>query len=408
MVFRFGEFSLDAGRRELRQGTDLLAVEPQVFDLLLYLMQNRDRVVTKDDLLESIWGGRIVSESTLTTRINAARKAIGDSGARQELIRTVSRKGFRFVAPLIEGDATVPPPRNSPSMQSHAMHQKVQFCTAGDGTRIAYAVVGEGPPVVKAANWLNHLEYDWESPVWKHIFSALVMDHKLVRYDARGNGLSDWKVKDFAFEALVNDLECVVEASGLKRFALLGISQGCAVSIAYAVRHPKRVTHLVLYGGFARGWCKRGLPEVEQQMAALELLMRQGWGRKNPAFRQYFTTVFMPDATAELMQSFNELQRKSTTAENAAEILRSINAFDVDHLLPLVKVPTLVLHCRGDSAQPFEEGRRVAAGIPGARFVALEGRSHLILEDDPAWTRFRDEVLAFLRQPATSILSEKE
>jgi pimeloyl-ACP methyl ester carboxylesterase/DNA-binding winged helix-turn-helix (wHTH) protein len=393
--FRFGDYSLDVGRREPAQGGTLVSVEPQVFDLLLFLVENRDRVVSKDDLLEAVWGGRIVSESTLTSRINAARRAVGDTGARQEMIRTVARKGFRFFAPVTEPGLEAAAPNPVPT--AAALRQEVQFTIAADGTRIAYAAVGDGPPLVKAANWLNHLEYDWESPIWKHFFTAMAADRRLIRYDARGNGLSDWDVTDFSFETLVSDLECVVEASGVDRIALLGISQGCAVSIAYAVRHPERVTHLVLYGGYARGWCKQGSPEIERQMEALEILMRQGWGRKNPAFRQLFTTAFMPDATAEQMQWFNELQRKTASPDNAANILRSVTAFDVDELLDRVRVPTLVLHCRGDAVQPFEEGRRLAAGIPGARFVALEGRNHLMLEDEPAWARFLDEVRAFLR-----------
>jgi pimeloyl-ACP methyl ester carboxylesterase len=352
-------------------------------------------VVSKDDVLGAVWSGRIVSESTLTSRINAARRVIGDSGARQEVIRTVARKGFRFVAPVTEG-SDLGPAAPEP-IQPAALRQEIHFCTAADGTRIAYAHVGDGPPLVKTANWLNHLEFDWESPIWKHFFTAMAADRRLIRYDARGNGLSDWDVRDFSFEAFVGDLECVVEASGVDRIALLGISQGCAVSIAYAVRHPERVTHLVLYGGYARGWCKQGSPEIESQIEALETLMRQGWGRKNPAFRQLFTTAFIPDATAEQMQWFNELQRKTASPDNAANLLRSVTAFDVDDLLARVRVPTLVLHCRGDAVQPFDEGRRLAAGIPGARFVALEGHNHLMLEDEPAWARFLDEVRAFLR-----------
>lgn len=390
---------LDADRRELKRGTALVAVEPQVFDLLLYLVQNRERVVSKDDILEAVWRGRIVSESTLTTRINAARRVIGDSGAQQDMIRTVARKGFRFVAAVEGLNGTAPAPAAAQQGRTAAARPEIQFCKAGDGTRIAYASVGEGPPLVKAANWLNHLEYDWESPIWRHVFTAMAADRTLVRYDARGNGLSDWDVKDFSFEAVVGDLESVVEASGLDRFALFGISQGCAISIAYAVRHPERLTHLVLYGGYARGWCKQGSPEVNDQIAALETLMRQGWGRKNPAFRQLFTTAFMPDATAEQANWFNELQRKTASPENAANLLRSVTSFDVDDWLAKVRVPTLVLHCRGNSVQPFEEGRRMAAGIPGARFVPLEGRNHLMLEDEPAWTRFLSEVQAFLRSP---------
>jgi DNA-binding winged helix-turn-helix (wHTH) protein/alpha-beta hydrolase superfamily lysophospholipase len=395
--FQFGDYLLDTGRRELTKRSALVAVEPQVFDLLAYLVQNRDRVVSKDDLLDAVWGGRIVSESTLTTRINAARRAIGDSGAQQDMIRTAARKGFRFVATVREPDAPGSEPIPAPKAQPPALRQEIQFCTAADGVRIAYAGVGDGPPLVKAANWLNHLEYDWQSPVWKHFFTAMAADRRLIRYDARGNGLSDWDITDFSFDAFVGDLECVVEASGVDRFALLGISQGCAVSIAYAVRHPERVTHLILYGGFSRGWCKHGSAEIDGQIAALETLMRQGWGRRNPAFRQIFTTAFMPDATAEQMQWFNELQRKTASPDNAANILRSVTSFDVDHLLAQVRVPTLVLHCRHDSVQPFDEGRRLAAGISGARFVALEGRNHLMLEDEPAWARFLDEVGAFLR-----------
>lgn len=400
MPFRFGDYTLDARRRELKRRGALVAVEPQVFDLLLFLIENHDRVVSKDELLEAVWAGRIVSESTLTSRINAARRAIGDSGAEQAMIRTVARKGFRFVAAVAppKADASAPtvPEAESGSPAPPMRRQEIQFTTAADGTRIAYATVGDGPPLVKAANWLNHLEYDWESPIWKHFFAAMVADRRLIRYDARGNGLSDWEVKDFSFEAFVGDLERVIDASGVERFALLGISQGCPVSIAYAVRHPERVTHLILYGGYARGWLKLDLPGIDRQMEALETLMRQGWGRKNPAFRQLFTTAFIPDAPPELMQWFNELQRRSASPDNAANILRSVITFDVDHLLPRVQVPTLVLHCRGDAVQPFDEGRRLAAGIPGARFVALEGNNHLLLEDEPAWTRFLDEVRVFL------------
>jgi pimeloyl-ACP methyl ester carboxylesterase/DNA-binding winged helix-turn-helix (wHTH) protein len=392
MGFRFGEYALDTQRRELQFRGEIVAIEPQVFDLLVYLLKNRHRVVSKDDILEAVWSGRIVSESTLTTRINAARRAIGDTGARQDIIRTVTRKGFRFIAPVTEVDEA-----SAAAIGVAPTRQEIRFCTAADGARIAYAVVGSGPPLVKAANWLSHLEYDWESPIWKHVYAALSSDRTLVRYDARGNGLSDWDVRDFSFDTFVGDLEAVIDASGLERFALLGISQGCAVSIAYAVRHPERVSHLILYGGYARGHSKQDSPGLKQQMEALELLIRQGWGQDNAAFRQIFTTAFMPEATREQMLSFNELQRRTASPENAAAIFRSFVAFDVDSLLCQVRVPTLVLHCRGDMAQPIEEGRRLAAGIPGARFVALEGRNHLMLEDEPAWTRFLYEIRAFLK-----------
>ena len=358
----------------------MIALEPQVFDLLVYLVQNRDRVVSKDDLIAAVWGGRIVSESTLTSRINAVRKAVGDSGEEQRLIRTIARKGFRFVGEVTESAKPSEPAAVGqtapPAAPANPQHE-IRFCTASDGVRIAYALVGQGPPLVKAANWLNHLEYDWQSPIWSHLLHALAREHRLIRYDARGNGLSDWNVDDLSFDAFVRDLESVVEAAGLDKFALLGISQGCAVSIAYAVRHPERVSRLVLYGGFARGRRKRGSQQEIEGADAIATLMRQGWGQENPAFRQMFTSLFIPGGTAEQMQWFNDLQRITTSPDNAVRIRRTVDEIDVFDLLPLVKAPTLVLHCRNDAVQPFDEGRKLAAGIPGARFVALEGRNHL-------------------------------
>jgi len=394
VLFHFQDFALDIERRELKRGTELVAVEPQVFDLLVYLVRNRDRVVSKDDLIASVWGGRIVSDSTLDSRINAVRKAVGDSGGEQRMIRTVARKGVRFVGAVDE------PPLASPkaSLSPTSLHQEIHFCTAADGVRIAYAAVGQGPPLVKAANWLNHLEYDWESPIWSHLLHELAATTRLIRYDQRGNGLSDWDVDDISFDAFVRDHETVVEATGLERSALLGISQGCAVSIAYAVRHPARVSHLILYGGYARGRRKRGSQRDIEQSEAVLTLMREGWGQENPEFRMIFTSRFIPGGTAEQMKWFNDLQRKTASPENARRLRLVQDNIDVSDLLPHVKVPTLVLHCREDGAVPFEEGRRIAAGIPGARFVALEGRNHLILETDPAWRRFVEEVTGFLRR----------
>jgi pimeloyl-ACP methyl ester carboxylesterase/DNA-binding winged helix-turn-helix (wHTH) protein len=392
--FHFANHVLDPAKRELRRGAELVAVEPQVFDLLLYLVQNRDRVVSKEDLIASVWGGRIVSDSTLTSRINAARKAVGDSGEEQRLIRTIARKGIRFVCAVDEPSGSTAAGAATPQMHPH---QEIHFCTASDGVRIAYALAGSGPPLIKAANWLNHLEYDWESPVWSHLLYALAAEHRLIRYDERGNGLSDWDVDDISFEAFVRDLETVVEATGVERFALLGISQGCAVSIAYAVRNPHRVSHLVLYGGFARGRRKRGDPVEVEQADAVLTLMRHGWGQENPAFRQMFTTRFMPGGTPEQMQWFNDLQRITTSPENAVRIRRATENIDITDLLPQIKIPTLVMHCRNDAAQPLEESRILAAGIPGSRFVMLEGRNHLVLESDPGWNRLLDEIREFLR-----------
>ena len=291
--------------------------------------------------------------------------------------------------------AASPPASSQPDP---AIEQQIKFCTAPDGVNIAYAVVGEGPPLVKAPNWMNHLEYDWQSPVWRHLLRGLAAEHSLVRFDQRANGLSDWDVAEITFERMVDDMAAVVDAVGLTRFPLISISQGCSYSIAYAIRHPERVSRLILYGGFAKGRLRSGSEIDRQQHDMQTQMIRQGWGRDNPAFRQFFTSLFIPGATKEQMDWFNELQRTTTSPENAARLRDVSGNIDVSDLLGQIAVPTLVLHCRDDGIVPFEKGRRMAAMIPNARFVALEGRNHLILEDEPAWPRFMKEISAFLAQ----------
>ncbi len=278
-----------------------------------------------------------------------------------------------------------------------SLQQEIRFCTAPDGVGIAYATVGQGPPLVKTANWMNHLEYDWESPVWRHLLRELAGDHLLIRYDERGNGLSDWDAGDISFEAMVRDLETVVDAVGLERFPLLGISQGCAVSIAYAVRHPERVTRLVLHGGYATGWQIRGSESERVRRGAMMTLAREGWGQDNPAFRQMFTSLYLPDATPEQADAWNEMQRLTTSAENAVKLMSVFGEIDVHPLLPRVEAPTLVLHSRGDLPVPFEAGRELAASIPGASFVPLDSRNHLILEQEPAFEKFVEAVRNFIQ-----------
>jgi pimeloyl-ACP methyl ester carboxylesterase len=241
---------------------------------------------------------------------------------------------------------------------------------------------------------MNHLEYDWESPIWRHVFRGLSRDHTLIRYDARGNGMSDWDVDTLSLDAWVADLETVVDAVGVERFPLLGISQGGAVSVAYAVRHPERVSHLILYGAFSLGGKKRA-PAEKEMRDAMTTLMRLGWGADNPSFRQMFTARFIPGGTHEQADFFNELQRKTTSPECAARYFDVCGDFDITELLPRVKAPTLVMHVRDDLVTPFEAGRQLAAGIPGARFVAFPGRNHLFLEYEPASDRFFEEISLF-------------
>jgi DNA-binding SARP family transcriptional activator/pimeloyl-ACP methyl ester carboxylesterase len=298
-----------------------------------------------------------------------------------------------------------PPAPVAPAAPAAALQlrQAIYFCRAPDGVQIAYATVGDGPPLVKAANWLSHLEYDWRSPVWHHWLAGLSQRHRLIRYDERGCGLSDWDVADMSFEAWLSDLETVVAAAGLERFPLLGLSQGAAIAIAYAHRHPERVSHLILYGGYARGKAHRGAPaETLQEEQVLMDLIRIGWGREHPGFRQVFTSLFLPDGTPAQFAAFNELQRVSSTPENAARTVAGFRDINVSDLAAQLRLPTLVLHARGDLRIPFEEGRLLASLIPGARFVPLESRNHVLLEHEPAWTQLLAEVHGFLETPGIS------
>jgi pimeloyl-ACP methyl ester carboxylesterase/DNA-binding CsgD family transcriptional regulator len=275
--------------------------------------------------------------------------------------------------------------------------QRIRYLQTPDAVRVAWAEAGSGPCVVKASNWLTHLEYDWESPLWHHWLHLFAGASRFIRYDERGCGMTDWDVADYSPARWVEDLEQVIDAAAPDGpVALLGISQGAATCISYAVRHPERVSKLVLYGGYARGWSKREDSEARARYEAICELVRTGWGTDTPAFREVFTSRFVPDAARSQLEWFNELCRKTTRPDVATKLLRARADVDVRDLLSRVTVPTLVLQARGDQVTPIEEGRLIAAGIPGAEFVELDSRNHVLLEHEPAWARFSSIVREFL------------
>lgn len=275
---------------------------------------------------------------------------------------------------------------------------KIRFVTARDGVRFAYALTGEGPPLVKAAHWLTNLDLDWQSVIWRHWLSHLSDGHQLLRYDQRGCGLSDRNPNDLSLDAMVADLECVVDAAGFQKFALLGASQGGPVTISYTVKHPERVKALILYGSYAQGWAQRGDPAVVASGRAMIELVRFGWGQDNPAFRQMFSSLLIPDANEEQRVAFDYMQRESATPELAARLMDSLSEVDVSDLLPQLSVPVLVLHARGDSRIPHELGRALASEIPNAEFQSLASKNHLILEHEPAFLKLMSAIKDFLQR----------
>ena len=295
--------------------------------------------------------------------------------------------------------------------------QRIRYVRTSDGIQLAWAEAGSGPALVKAANWLSHLEYDWDSPVWRHWMRFLSSNFRFIRYDERGCGMSDRQTGDLSRERWLADLESVIEAAGpAEPFPLLGISQGAAICVAYAVRHPERVSALVLYGGYARGWTHRPAAPGGRQYQAIIELARTGWGKENPAFRQVFTSRFIPGGTPEQTDWWNDLCRMTTTPEIAAELLQARADVEVMEMLSAVRAPTLVLLARDDQCCPIAEGRLLASEIPGAEFVELESSNHILLEQEPAWPRFCQTVLEFLgvaaprvgEHPAFAALSPRE
>lgn len=397
-TYRFGDFEVDAARYEVRNDGQPVPMEPKVFDLLHHLLEHRDRVVPKDELVDAVWGSRFVSESALTTALRAVRRALGDSGGEQRMIRTSHGRGYRFVAPVtVVG-------RHRDAAAETAATQEIRFCRAADDTRIAYASVGSGAPLVKAANWITHLDLEWSSPVWSHWMHGLARGRRLIRYDERGCGLSDWDVPSFGFDDWVSDLETVVDATGLERFPLIGVSQGGAVALAYAARHPERVSRLILVGAYARGRAVRADGPEEQAAAALDIeLARVGWAREDPSFMRVFASQFLPDGSQDDWDDFTEFQRRTTSGANALRFLEEFARIDVTRQAPLVQCPTLILHSRDDVRVPASQAGELATLIPDSRLVLLDSRNHLLSAAEPAWPKFLDHVDAFLGEEHVAV-----
>jgi len=428
----FSSYFLDVDERRLLRDNEELRLRGKLFDTLRVLVENAGKLVRKDAFMESVWPDSVVEDNNLDYCISQLRKLFHP----EKYIETVPRHGYRFVAEVtspkpqgqsielepavqrpdapdqqIEFIETVPRvgyrfpgkvesagkvPISAVVLGDGLKRQEIRYCMTSDQARLAYASIGNGPPLVKASNWLTHLDYEWESPIWRHWWAEFSKHHRMVRYDERGNGMSQRDVTEISFDTWIRDLETVVDAAGLDRFSMLGISRGGSIAIAYAVKHPERVSKLVLYGAFPAGLNHHGSPKAREARRALESLVRLGWGVNNPAFCKMFTCRFVPNATPAHEHWFDDLQRVSTSAENAARLMEIDDNIDVRGLLRQIRVPTLVVHCDGDQVVPPECGRQMAAEIPDARYVSLPSANHLLLAEEPAWPIFLTEIGSFL------------
>jgi DNA-binding winged helix-turn-helix (wHTH) protein/pimeloyl-ACP methyl ester carboxylesterase len=410
--YSFGTFVVRPDERRLLAQGKPQAIGARAYDLLICLIERRDRVVSKYELLELIWPGLVVEDNNLTVQVSALRKLLG-----AETIATIPGRGYRFALDVSEQPTALrPPAQPAPEMQADratAPHvpadpaavgvdfrQDIRFATTTDGVRIAYATSGEGPRLVRAAHWMTHVERDWRSAILGPMVQRMSRRFSLLRYDGRGTGLSDREVRAATLDEMVIDLETVVAAAGFNRFALLGMSGGAAVAIRYAARHPDKVSCLVLAAGSARGALHRGDPAITPaSVEARARVIQDGWGRQNPAYRQIYTSLLYPGADPAQIQSFNQLQLDACSAETAAQMVRKLAEFDATADLPLIRCPTLVLHSPHDQV-PFAEGRLCATLIPGARFEAFDSPNHLPLPGEPAFDRFWSHIEEFFLEAA--------
>jgi DNA-binding winged helix-turn-helix (wHTH) protein len=396
MIYQFAECSIDPERHMFLRDNNPVHVEPQVFELLLVLAAKHGRLVTKDELVETVWHGLSVSDATISARINAARKAVGDTGRDQATIKTVHGLGFQLIAEvkIVQKQAS-PAPVTDPGGT-----QTIRFAQSSHNAKIAFAESGDGPPLIRVGHWLSHLELDWHSSVWRPLLEALGRKHTLYRYDQRGTGLSSRSLDGADLDAFVDDLKAVADANKLDNFPIFAASQAVPVAIRFAELYPDRVSGLVLYGGYAQGRALRVKSPDDIDEDVILGLIRAGWGKADSPFVNAFSSLFVPDATSEQMESFVNMQTETVSPKDAARLRQIIDRFNVIDALPSISAPTLVIHANCDAVQPSSQGRLLASEIPNAKYVSLDSRNHVPLPQEDSWTRMIDETEAFLEEIA--------
>lgn len=385
----FEDFSLDLLQCVLRRQGEVIELRPKAFDVLRHLVANAGSVVSKQQLLEALWPGLAVTDDSLVQCVSDVRQALSDRG--HQIIRTLPRRGYLFAA---EATQRLPASEEKPSLTVPWIDE----CSTADGVRLAVAEVGKGLPLVRTPTWFNHLEHEWQVSFRGGLYQFLAERLRLIRYDGRGSGLSERYVPELSFDTFERDLQAVVDRLHLPRYSLLGISQGAPVAIAHAARHPERVSKIVLNGAFALGRNKRGSAKDHETGQAYLTLMRHGWGDEHSAFLRSFGMLYFPGLSSAQIRALADLQRMAMSADAAIRTRMVSDDIDVVDLLKQVSAPALVLHSRYDNAVPFEEGQRLAAALPNARFVALESENHVPVPGEPAWSIFLAEIDAFLRE----------
>lgn len=389
------ELNPDDGTLSSDQGNS--SVSPKASEVLAFMISQTGVVLSKEEILAAVWQDLNVNPDLVREYIFEIRKALGDSAKNPLYLETVGRRGFRLLGAIsIKPDEEPSSGNGVPNGQPSSL-PPVKFCRSYDGTSIAHTVSGEGYPLLISGSWMTHLEQDWHSPAFGDYIRHLSQHFSVIRYDQRGNGMSQWKDVDISFDRMVDDMEVVVDAYGFENVAVLGLSQGASVSVAYALRHPERISHLILSGGYPRGRRQRGNEVEFEESEALVKLIRTSWGNDNPAIRQILTTMFMPDATKEETQWFNEFQKLCGPAENIAQFRAMFDDINVVDMLPDVTVPTLVLHSDMDAVAPLSEGKLLASEIPNASFVQLRSPNHLLFETEPDFSRMMENINDFIR-----------
>lgn len=392
MRFAFAHCELDLDAHSLCLSGVALHVEPQVFDLIACLVRARGKLVSYDDLVAEVWNGRIVSDATMAARISMARKAVGDDGKRQGVIRTVPRRGVQLVVPVTEVRDNLQVGLRA-TRQERNRSQIIRYTTSKDGTGIAWAECGDGPALLRGGHWLGHLEHDWSSPVWRPLLDRLSSGRRLVRYDPRGTGLSDRQMNGATVEELADDMEAVADAAALETFPIFATSQSVPVALALAARRPERVSRLILLNGLVQGSTARGEIEMTETIVGM---IRTGWGIPGSAFMRALATVFIPNATSAELDSLIQMQALSATADVAAELRQTIGTIDVVHCLEKVTCPTLVMHFSGDQVQSPEQSRLIARMLKNAEFHLLESQNHILVPSDSIWATCLDEIDRFM------------